>query len=158
MKKSGRRNMLSWSNRQNVKIQSVSLIVFTFVDPRSFHSGRTLSHSVCGELAAYSSIDIQVTTDGCACESHRSWFMISLNNILKSCSTHNLSYVNMFWQSTSIPNLKHNQGNEMLGATSAHHALNDCSATGVVYLYYKRRSLYLCSAKDPVLDGSGSRR
>ena len=26
------------------------------------------------------------------------------------------------------------------------------------YLYYKRRRLYLCSAKDPVLHGSGSRR
>ena len=26
------------------------------------------------------------------------------------------------------------------------------------HLYYKRRSLYLCSAKAPVLDGSGSRR
>ena len=25
-------------------------------------------------------------------------------------------------------------------------------------VYYKRRRLYLCSAKDPVLDGSGSRR
>ena len=26
------------------------------------------------------------------------------------------------------------------------------------YLYYNRRSLYLCSAKDPVLQGSQSRR
>ena len=27
-----------------------------------------------------------------------------------------------------------------------------------LYLYYKRRRLYLCSAEDPVLYGSGSRR
>ena len=28
----------------------------------------------------------------------------------------------------------------------------------ILYLYYKRRILYLCSAKDPVLQGSQSRR
>ena len=32
-----------------------------------------------------------------------------------------------------------------------------CNGLGL-HLYYKRRRLYFCSAKAPVLDGSGSRR
>ena len=37
-------------------------------------------------------------------------------------------------------------------------SLLPCSSGGIFYLYYKRGDPYLCSAKAPVLEGSGSRR